>query len=159
MISGLWFTYYNHVKGVNVCMCAPRPTSLPPCGLWQPASSSAHGIFQVRILVWAAISSSRGNLPPRAQNPHLPGAGSFFTEPSGSPQCTPALKFPAQATNFIPYSSAFNCMFHRALGFWGDAQLVEEGQCVPGIWLLTHFSVIDSVSSCFTYSSLVWNLA
>ena len=31
--------------------------------------SSVHGILQVRILGWIAVSSSRGSSPPRDQNP------------------------------------------------------------------------------------------
>ena len=38
--------------------------SLQPSGLWLPGSS-VHGIFQARILEWAAISFCRGSPQPR----------------------------------------------------------------------------------------------
>ena len=40
--------------------------SLQPFGLYPPGSS-VHGIFQVRILEWVLISSSRGSSRPRDQ--------------------------------------------------------------------------------------------
>ena len=47
--------------------------------------SSVHGISQVRILEWVAISLSRGSSLPRDQT-HISCLGGFFTtEPPGKP--------------------------------------------------------------------------
>ena len=69
----------------TLCWTDPMVCSLP--------GSSVHGISQVRILVWVAISSSRGLPNPRIQPeaPKSPAlAGRFFTaEPPGKPQRDP----------------------------------------------------------------------
>ena len=46
--------------GLSVVFC-----SLWPHGLYSLPGSSVHGIFQVRILEWFAISYSRGSFQPR----------------------------------------------------------------------------------------------
>ena len=46
---------------VQSCLTLYNPTDCSPSG------SSVHGIFQTRILVWVAISSSRGSSQPRDQ--------------------------------------------------------------------------------------------
>ena len=57
-----------------------------------PPGSSAHAIFQARILEWVAISSSRGSSPPRDQthiscnSPTLQADSFFTTEPPAKPQ-------------------------------------------------------------------------
>ena len=43
----------------HVCLCNPMDCSLP--------GSSVHGILQVRMLEWVAISFSRGSSQPRDQ--------------------------------------------------------------------------------------------
>ena len=62
-------------------LCNPMDCSLP--------GSSLHGLFQARILEWAAISSPRGSfqLRDRTWSPVSPAlAGGFFTTlPSGKP--------------------------------------------------------------------------
>ena len=51
-----------------------------------PLGSSVHGISQVRILVWVAISCSRGSSQPRDQTQVSCIAGGFFAaEPAGKP--------------------------------------------------------------------------
>ena len=51
-----------------------------------PPGSSVHGILQARILVWVAISFSRGSSWPRDRTCISCIAGGFFTaEPSGKP--------------------------------------------------------------------------
>ena len=47
------------VTQLCLTLCDPMDCSLP--------CSSVHGIFQARILEWAAISYSRGSFPPGAQ--------------------------------------------------------------------------------------------
>ena len=46
---------------------------------WSPPGSSVHGIFQSRILVWFAISISRGTSRPRYRMQVSYTAGRFFT--------------------------------------------------------------------------------
>ena len=64
-------------------MCVLSPT------LWNPTDgsspgSSVHGIFQARIVEWAAISYSRGSSQPRDWTRISCIAGEFFTaEPLG----------------------------------------------------------------------------
>ena len=52
----------DDVSCVQFCV---TPTDCSPPG------PSVHGIFQVRILEWAAISSSRRIFPTQGSNPHL----------------------------------------------------------------------------------------
>ena len=51
------------------CCCLAAQLCLTLCGPMDcsPPRSSAHGIFQARILEWVAISSSRGSSQPRDQ--------------------------------------------------------------------------------------------
>ena len=46
---------------------------------WQVSGSSVHGILQVRILEWVAISFSRGSSRPRDRTCNSCIAGGFFT--------------------------------------------------------------------------------
>ena len=57
---------FSHIQ-----LCDPMDSSLP--------GSSVHGILQVRILEWVAISSSRGSFQSRDQTSI---AGRFFTAES-----------------------------------------------------------------------------
>ena len=51
-----------------------------------PPGSSVHGIFQVRVLEWVAMLSSRGSSQSRDQTQGSCLAGKFFTtEPQGRP--------------------------------------------------------------------------
>ena len=51
------------------------------------SASAVHGIFQARILEWAATSFSRGSSQPRDQTRMSCTAGRFFTvEPSVKPR-------------------------------------------------------------------------
>ena len=61
------------VLDAQLCLtlCNPMDCSLP--------GSSVHGILQVRILEWVAISFSRGSSRPRDQTWASCIAGSFFT--------------------------------------------------------------------------------
>ena len=64
----------------RVQLCSLKDCSLP--------SSSVHGILRVRILVWVAISFSRGSSQPRIE-PRSPTlqADSLSSEPIGKPIC------------------------------------------------------------------------
>ena len=52
-----------------------------------PPGSAVHGIFQARILVWVAISFSRGSSQPRdrTQSPALQ-TDALLSEPTGKPK-------------------------------------------------------------------------
>ena len=71
-----------HAKSLQSCLTHRDPVDCSPAG------SSVHGILQVRILEWVAISSSRGSSGPRDQTHICCGsciAGRFFTtEPLGN---------------------------------------------------------------------------
>ena len=60
------------------CVCAQSCLTLRPHGLSLPGSS-AHGVFQVRILEWVAIPFSRGSSQTRDQTQISCTAGAFFT--------------------------------------------------------------------------------
>ena len=69
-----------HTKSLQSCLTLCDPMDYGPPG------SSVHGILQARILVWVAISSSRGSSHPRDQTHSSCTAGGFFTaEPLGKP--------------------------------------------------------------------------
>ena len=64
-----------------------RPTLFNPMDCSQPGSS-VHGIFQVRMLEWVAISFSRG-LPDPGIEPrfHALAGGFVIAEPPRKPHC------------------------------------------------------------------------
>ena len=72
--------YESESEVVQSCpnLCSPMDCSLP--------GSSAHGIFQARILEWVAISFSRGSSQPRDRT-HSPPfqAEALTSEPAGNP--------------------------------------------------------------------------
>ena len=59
--------------------CSVVSDSLWPPGLCSLPGSSVHGIFQVRVLEWVAISFSRGTSPPRDQTQDSCIVGRRFT--------------------------------------------------------------------------------
>ena len=65
------------------CVCVlvthSCPTLCNPMGC-SPPGSSVHGILQVRMLEWVAISSSRGSSQSRNQTLVSCVAGGFFTD-------------------------------------------------------------------------------
>ena len=75
--SGLYFCFSYLCVCVCVCVFTHTHTHIHPqvhptlCGPMDcsPQSSSAHRIFQARILQWGTISSSRGSSPPMGQTP------------------------------------------------------------------------------------------
>ena len=60
------------IPSLCVCLCVLW-SCLTLCNPMDcsPPGSSVHGILQARILEWAAIPFSRGNLPTQGLNPHL----------------------------------------------------------------------------------------
>ena len=71
----------SEVAQLCLTLCDPMDCSLP--------GSSVHGIFQVRILEWAAISFSRGPSQPRIE-PRSPAlqADALPSEPPGKLETT-----------------------------------------------------------------------
>ena len=67
----------------NICLCVlvaqSCPTLCDPMDC-NPPGSSAHEIFQARILEWVAISFSRGASQPRDRTRVSCTAGKFFTD-------------------------------------------------------------------------------
>ena len=70
------------VKVTQLCptLCDPMHCSLP--------GSFIHGMFQARVLEWAAISFSRGIFPTQGLNPMSPALqeDALPSEPPGKPQ-------------------------------------------------------------------------
>ena len=63
----------NHHIYINICVCVQSLMCLTLCSPMdcsQPGSS-AHGIFQARILEWVVIPYSKGSFQPKEFNPHL----------------------------------------------------------------------------------------
>ena len=101
---------------VYACMCAQScPTLCDPMDC-SPPGSSFHGIFQARVLEWAAISSSRGTSQPWYQTHFSCIAGRFFTtelpgksfESQRGEQLIIVLI--AHETN-LPHSPSVRCLF------------------------------------------------
>ena len=77
----------------------PQQMCVQLCLTLSPPRSSAHGIFQARILAWSAISYSRGSTWPRDQTQSLASPAltdRFFTTNS-------TWEVPNFITNFLPY--------------------------------------------------------
>ena len=69
-------------------LVAPSCPTLCDLTDWSPPGSSICGILQVRILEWAVISFSRGNLPDPEFKPRSPAiqTDSLLSEATGKPQ-------------------------------------------------------------------------
>ena len=87
--SGRGFQGYGSCKSSGaldsqVIFVHVRAQSCPTLMGYSPPRSSVHGVLQVRILEWVAISSSRESSQPsvRPVSPALAG-GFFITEPQG----------------------------------------------------------------------------
>ena len=67
-----------------------------------PPGSSAHGVFQARILEWVEIPFSRGDLPNPRINPVCPAsqADSLPLEPSGRPDPVPVNRIQLELVSF-----------------------------------------------------------
>ena len=79
-VSPSSYLYYCCSLAAKLCttLCSAMDSS--------PPGSSAHAIFQARILEWVAISFSRGSFQPRNRTHVSCLAGRFFTtEPPGKP--------------------------------------------------------------------------
>ena len=90
-----------------MCACSVVSSSLWPVDCIPPGCS-VHGIFQVRILEWVAISFSRDLFDPGIKSESLasPGlAGGFFTEP---PAKAPLFKV-KKAKRWIESSALQRC--------------------------------------------------
>ena len=77
-------------------------------------ASLSMGFFQVRILEWVAISSSRGDLPYPGTEPISPAspalAGAFFiTVPPGKHHYIPSVQFSSVAQSCLTHCDPMNC--------------------------------------------------
>ena len=102
-----WRSVWYCCLVANLCwaLCDPMNCSSP--------GSSVHGILQVRILEWVAISSSRGSSWPRDQT-HVPCiAGGFITGPPGMPRGVfNFIQMPVVSFLIVPVQVAM-CVFRR----------------------------------------------
>ena len=64
-------SYFPHLWYGCMCVLSHLCLTLHDPKHCNPPGSSAHGIFQARILEWVAISFSRGSSRPRDWTPHL----------------------------------------------------------------------------------------
>ena len=84
-LEPLWKTVWRFLKKLKIelsCCCYLVAKSCPTlCNPMDcsPPGSSVHGILQVRILKWVAISFSRGSSQPRDQTQVFCTAGRLFT--------------------------------------------------------------------------------
>ena len=88
MVSGILCIFYHSRNLFHVCVCVcvcvharaqSCPTLCDPTDC-SPPGSSVHGISQVRILEWVAISFSRGSSWTRNQTQVIPAlTGGFYT--------------------------------------------------------------------------------
>ena len=148
-----------------MCMCAPLPPTLcDPMDCVACQAPLSMGFFSGKNTGVGCHFFLQGDLPGPGLKPTSPAlAGRFFTtEPSGKPQgVNTCLKnFEGQVTSFIPHSSAFNCVFHRALGFWGDAKFMGRGG--RHMYLGSGFLPFNQETAAFIavlHFQVVWNLA
>ena len=72
-----------HINSINILLSIVLVTQLYPILYnpmdWSPPGSSVHGISQVRILEWIAISFSKGSSQPRNRTWVSSITGRFFT--------------------------------------------------------------------------------
>ena len=68
------------LTGVRMCMRAQSCPTFCDSTDCSPPGAFVHGIFQARILVWVAISFSRGSSQPRDRTWVSCTAGRFFTD-------------------------------------------------------------------------------
>ena len=114
-----WILSPLHISGA----CSVTQFCLILCGPmdWSPPGSSVHGIFQARILEWAAISSSRGSSWPRnrihiscVSCTELPGKPLFSSE---SPRL--AANYLPIFIEFVYYAASWNNIFFCSpFPFW-----------------------------------------
>ena len=96
-------------KVLQLCLCDPTYYSLP--------GSSDHGILQTRILVWVAVSYSRGSSQPRDRTRSL--LHLLCWRVSSLPLAPPGKSEPLLLFWFIPlntYLVYFSCVF--SVGFF-----------------------------------------
>ena len=130
-------------------MCAQSCPTLCDSMDCSPPGSSFHGIFQARVLEWAAISSSRGTSQPWYQTHFSCIAGRFFTtelprksfESQRGEQLIIVLI--AHETN-LPHSPSVRCLF----------SVFPHQTCVPhrsSAGVLLYCSCLMTVFAASTY--------
>ena len=76
LLNDLWWPKWERESESEVAQSCP--TLCDPMD-WSLSGSSVHGVFQVRILKWIAISFSRGSSQPKNRTQVSCIAGRFFT--------------------------------------------------------------------------------
>ena len=94
---------FSSVAQSCLTLCNPMDCSLP--------GFSVHGIFQVRVPEWVAITFSRGSSQPRDRT-RVPAlqADTLPSEPPGKPSTNKALQLTALTQSDISF---FNCLLTR----------------------------------------------
>ena len=97
------FPWLSHTIISTKISWIPQQMCVQLCLTLSPPRSSAHGIFQARILAWSAISYSRGSTWPRDQTQSL--ASPVLTDRFFTTNTT--WEVPNFITNFLPYLPRF----------------------------------------------------
>ena len=150
-----------HAKWLQLCLnlCKPMDHS--------PPDSSVHGILQARILVWVAISSSRGSSQPRDQT-HIFcllhwQADSLPLMPPGNPQCKMGTSKRKRQEYDQYFARPFTCLFdHRMQSDWMRRHWVCNGfasDLDPEGALLTGSQVKESFGGGSSEKMGSWNRA
>ena len=114
---------------------------------YSPPGSSVHGIFQVSILEWVAISFSRGSSQPRGRT-RVSGvsciAGGFFTaEPPGKPAL---IQISLNGSCLPPSTSQ---------GAYDD---LISPTAIIFVWLIEHVNCIPNITAFARLIPFFWNI-
>ena len=102
-------------------LCNPMDCSL--------SGSSVHGIFQAKVLVWVAISFSRGSSRPRDWTQVSCIAGRFFYHLSHIHQSSVTGSFPKLTPKNELWLFPFSCFFHFS------SHMILKGSFLPfSLW-------------------------
>ena len=118
----MYLIFDNESEQFCLVLCDPMDCSLP--------GSSVHGISQVRILEWFAISSSRGSSQPRVWTltpAALALAGRFFTtELPGKP-----LKPNWLSSYCVPDAKYLTILYLKLASHWISSSVLRCGFMTP----------------------------
>ena len=121
--------------------------SLWPHGLYSPPGSSAHGIFQARMLEWVSISFSRGSSQPRDWTQVSRTSGRCFTR-----EATREAHLSHYLMEFVTSRSGLTSEDLRLL--------VIPWNLIHSTWStgLTHYILKDWTTNCVQVTKSVWLL-
>ena len=135
---------------IHICCCLVSQSSCPTL-LWpiycSLPGSSVHGTFQVRVLEWVAMSSSRGSSQPRDQTWVSCIAVRFFIDrPLG--KSTPALAPPHNSQLHWPYF-VLTPGANKPLAEHPDGWFVL---LITAVWGWLPYPVPQTVGSCWNHT-------